>query len=55
MTILASFDMFVRIEFDSAKHSTDLLSSFRVWFRRARSLGVVIFHSNSIHFSINCF
>ena len=29
MTILASFDIFVRIEFDSAKHSTDLLSPFR--------------------------
>ena len=42
MTILASFDMFiVKIEFDSAMHSTDLLSSFRFWFRCARTLGVL--------------
>ena len=41
MTILASFDLFiVRIEFDSAMHSTDLFSSFRFWFRCAGTLGV---------------
>ena len=40
MTILASFNMFiVRIEFDSAMHSTDLLSSFRVSFRFAGTIG----------------
>ena len=42
MTILASFDMFiVRIELDSAMYSTELLSSFRFWFRFAGTLGVL--------------
>ena len=40
MTIVASFNMFiVRIEFDSAMHSTDLLSLFSVWFRFAGAIG----------------
>ena len=34
MTILASFNMVIVIEFDSAMHSTDLLSSFKAWFKR---------------------